>query len=57
MEKSIFVNHILYTPCEQCPIEIYCKCSRAQACHTTAGEYYDLIISLRGVFVWPKETK
>ena len=40
MEMEQFVIKILATPCEKCPIKIYCKMCRAFSCHATAHKYY-----------------
>lgn len=58
MEKAEFIKKVFTTPCEQCPIDLYCECSKAQACHIVASDYYDTVISWKGVFVCPtKETE
>ena len=40
MEMKEFVAKILATPCEICPIKIYCKMCVAFSCHSTAHKYY-----------------
>lgn len=40
MEMKQFVNKILATPCEVCPIKIYCEMCRTFSCHSTAHRYY-----------------
>lgn len=40
MEMKQFVNKILATPCEVCPIKIYCGMCRTYSCHSTAHRYY-----------------
>ena len=40
MEMRQFVAKILATPCEKCPIKIYCEMCIAFSCHSTAHKYY-----------------
>ena len=40
MEMRQFVAKILATPCEKCPIKIYCEMCVAFSCHSTAHKYY-----------------
>ena len=40
MEMKQFVIKILATPCEKCPIKIYCGMRKAFSCHATARKYY-----------------
>ena len=40
MEMRQFVAKILATPCEKCPIKIYCEICVAFSCHSTAHKYY-----------------
>lgn len=42
MDKGDFVNHIMYTDCERCPIQIYCsfKSPRYATCEDVARKYY-----------------
>ena len=40
MEMRQFVAKILATPCEKCPIKIYCEMCVAFSCHSTARKYY-----------------
>ena len=42
MDKEDFVNHIMYTDCERCPIQIYCSFKSPQyvTCEDVARKYY-----------------
>ena len=42
MDKEDFVNHIMYTDCERCPIEIYGSLKSPQyvTCEDVARKYY-----------------
>lgn len=42
MDKEDFVNHIMYTECERCPIRIYCslKSPLYVTCEDVARKYY-----------------
>ena len=42
MDKEDFVNHIMYTDCERCPIKIYCSSKSPQyvTCEDVARRYY-----------------
>ena len=42
MNKEDFVNHILFTSCERCPISIYCslRSERYTTCEDVARSYY-----------------
>ena len=42
MDKEDFVNHIMYTECERCPIQIYCSLKSPQytTCEDVARRYY-----------------
>lgn len=42
MDKEHFVNHIMYTDCERCPIKIYCglKSPCYVTCEDVARKYY-----------------
>lgn len=42
MRKDDFVNHIMYTDCERCPIHIYCSLKSPQymTCEDVARRYY-----------------
>ena len=42
MDKEAFVNHIMYTDCERCPIQIYCSFKSPQyvTCEDVARKYY-----------------
>ena len=42
MDKEDFVNHIMYTDCERCPIQIYCSFKSPQyvTCEDVARRYY-----------------
>ena len=42
MDKEDFVNHIMYTDCERCPIKIYCSFKSPQyvTCEDVARKYY-----------------
>lgn len=42
MDREDFVNHIMYTDCERCPIKIYCSLKSAQyvTCEDVARKYY-----------------
>ena len=42
MDKEDFVNHIMYTDCERCPIRIYCSFKSPQyvTCEDVARKYY-----------------
>lgn len=42
MDKEDFVNHIMYTDCERCPIQIYCSRKSPQyvTCEDVARKYY-----------------
>lgn len=53
MEKAEFIKKIFYTPCEECPIEGYCKLCKSFSCTSTARQYYYHIINFRGCFAWP----
>lgn len=43
MDKEDFVNHIMYTCCERCPIQIYCsmKSSLYNTCEDVARKYWE----------------
>ena len=43
MDKEDFVNHIMYTECERCPIQIYCSFKSLQytTCEDVARRYYN----------------
>lgn len=43
MDKEDFVNHIMYTECERCPIRIYCGLKSPQyvTCEDVARRYYN----------------
>lgn len=43
MKKSDFVGKILKTPCEQCPIQGYCKIVKTLSCNMTARIYFSKI--------------
>ena len=40
MTKAEFVKMIFQTPCEKCPISIYCKMCVAITCCQVARKYY-----------------
>lgn len=40
MTLKQFVAYILATPCEKCPITIFCSVYRSNYCHATAHKYY-----------------
>ena len=42
MDKEDFVNHIMYTSCERCPIRIYCSMKHPfyTTCEDVARRYY-----------------
>lgn len=42
MDKEDFVNHIMYTSCERCPIRIYCSLKHTfyTTCEDVACRYY-----------------
>ena len=42
MDKEDFINHIMYTYCERCPIRIYCSFKSPQyvTCEDVARKYY-----------------
>ena len=42
MNKEDFVNHIMYTDCERCPIRISCSFKSPQyvTCEDVARKYY-----------------
>ena len=41
MDKEDFVNHIMYTDCERCPIQIYCSFKpQYVTCEDVARKYY-----------------
>lgn len=42
MDKEDFVNHIMYTSCERCPIQIYCSMKHPfyTTCEDVARRYY-----------------
>lgn len=43
MDKEYFINHIMYTDCERCPIQIYCSFKSPQytTCEDVARRYYN----------------
>ena len=43
MDKELFVNYIMYTDCERCPIQIYCsfKSPQYMTCEDVARRYYN----------------
>lgn len=41
MTKRQFVEKIFSTPCEKCPISIYCKMCIAITCCQVARKYYE----------------
>lgn len=43
MKKSDFVRKIFKTPCEQCPIQGYCKIAKTLSCTMTARSYFSKI--------------
>lgn len=53
MTQQEFVNRIMGTPCEECPIEIYCRICKAFSCHSTARQYYVTHKRPKEVFKWP----
>ena len=50
MEKEDFINHIMYTECERCPIRIFCSMrpSFYTTCEDVARIYYNERISSNG---------
>ena len=50
MDKEDFVNHIMYTDCERCPIQIYCSFKSPQytTCEDVARRYYNERMSFNG---------
>ena len=42
MDKEDFINHIMYTSCDRCPISIYCSLKNAYyyTCEDVARLYY-----------------
>lgn len=42
MDREEFVNHIMYTECERCPIQLYCSLKSPQyvTCEDVARRYY-----------------
>lgn len=50
MNKEDFVNHIMYTECERCPIQIYCSFKSPQytTCEDVARRYYNERMSSNG---------
>ena len=49
-----FCAKILYTPCEDCPIDIYCKLKPYLSCTLTAVDYYRKHSSGKVEFKWPE---
>lgn len=43
MDKEFFVDYIMYTSCERCPIQTYCSFKSPQyfSCEDVARKYYD----------------
>ena len=50
MDKEDFVNHILYTECERCPIRIFCSMRHPfyTTCEDVARRYYNERMSTNG---------
>lgn len=50
MDKEDFVNHIMYTDCDRCPIRIYCSFKSLQytTCEDVARRYYKERMSSNG---------
>lgn len=42
MNKEDFVNHIMYTDCEKCPIQLFCSTRNPfyTTCEDVARKYY-----------------
>lgn len=53
MKKSEFVARLFETPCESCPIQIFCRASRTFSCSSTARKYYDLVSNGEEGLQWP----
>lgn len=50
MDKEHFINHIMYTSCERCPIRIYCSLKHPfyTTCEDVARRYYQERMVLNG---------
>ncbi len=56
MTLQEFTGRIMATPCEKCPIEIYCQLCTAFSCHSTARQYYASHKRQEEEFRWPDKT-
>lgn len=56
MTQQEFIIRIIATPCEKCPIEIYCRLCVAFSCHSTASKYYSTHKRPGEDFKWPTKT-
>ena len=50
MDKEDFVNHIMFTDCEHCPIQIFCSMLPPfyYTCEDVARRYYNERMSTNG---------
>lgn len=50
MDKEDFINHIMYTECERCPIRIFCSMRHPfyTTCEDVARRYYNERMSTNG---------
>lgn len=50
MDKEDFVNHIMFTDCERCPIQIFCSMISPfyNTCEDVASRYYNERMSSNG---------
>lgn len=56
MTRPEFVNRIFSTPCQKCPISIFCKIAPTHSCVETARLYFIKHYPKGGVFHCPAHT-
>lgn len=52
MTKEEFISRIYNTPCESCPIRLFCRNNASFSCHSTARQYYNIASDGKGVVKW-----
>lgn len=55
MTKSQFIAKTISTPCEDCPITIFCEACDYFSCGQVASRYYNTHKDERGVFKCPEK--